>query len=60
MDEMQAVKTNFGTVYTNRRDEMSDLIMAISKAIHLRLKNDIAKMEPKNAMENLQRSLYNK
>jgi hypothetical protein len=39
---------------------MKDLIMAVSKAIHLRLKEDIADMEPQNAMENLQRSLYKK
>ncbi len=59
MDKMVGTKTEFGTIWTNRRKEMNDLIMAVSKAIHLKLKKDLAEMEPKNAMENLQRSLYN-
>jgi len=57
MDKMVGTKTEFGTIWTNKR-KMNDLIMAISNAIHMRLKKDIADMEPKNAMENLQRSLY--
>lgn len=58
MDKMVGTKTKFGTIWTNRRKEMNGLILAISKVIHMRLKKDIADMEPQNAMENLQRSLY--
>ncbi len=58
MAKMEGVKTEFGTIWTNKRKEMNNLIMAVSKAIHLKLKKDIADMEPQNAMENLQRSLY--
>ncbi len=58
MAKMEGVKTEYGTIFTNGRKEMKGLIMAISKLVHLKLKSDIAEMEPKNAMENLQRSLY--